>query len=97
MFRQDYRINKIFLPFQPVSRKRGRKAKKCNPSSREEIYCKLSSFSKSGNGRSSLLFSPPAGLNFLPSIREGRNTKKIHKILLCLVKFFVENKPAKLN
>jgi hypothetical protein len=81
MFRQDYRINKIFLSFQPVPFSAGKKGKKHHPSSREEIYCKLSSLSKAGNGRSSLLFSPPAGLNFLPSIREGRNTKKIHKIL----------------
>ena len=62
------------------------KAKKCNPSSREEIYCKLSSLSKSGNGRSSLLFPPWAELKFFPSVREGRNTKKIHKILWILSK-----------
>jgi carbonic anhydrase/acetyltransferase-like protein (isoleucine patch superfamily) len=33
-----------------------------------------------GKGRAGLLFTPPAGLSFLPSIREGRKTKEIHKI-----------------
>jgi len=38
MFRQDYRINKIFLPFQPVPLKSGKKGKKNHPSSRESFH-----------------------------------------------------------
>jgi hypothetical protein len=38
MFRQDYRINKIFLPFQPVPWKAGKKGKKHHPSSREIVH-----------------------------------------------------------
>jgi len=37
MFRQDYRINKIFLPFQPVPLRAGKKGKKHHPSSREGV------------------------------------------------------------
>ena len=41
-FRQDYRINKIFLPFQPPARRGlrpgGKKDKKHHPSSREGVH-----------------------------------------------------------
>jgi hypothetical protein len=35
MFRQDYRINKIFLYFQPVPLRAGKKCKKHHPSSKK--------------------------------------------------------------
>ena len=38
MFRQDYRINRIFLPFLPVPLKAGKKGKKHPPSSREVVH-----------------------------------------------------------
>jgi hypothetical protein len=38
MFRQDYRINKIFLPFRPVPLKAGKKGKKHHPSSRGDVH-----------------------------------------------------------
>jgi len=38
MFRQDYRINRIFLPFLPVPLKAGKKGKKHHPSAREVVH-----------------------------------------------------------
>jgi len=51
----------------------GRKTKKCNPSSREEIYCKLSSLSKSGNRK--FPFPASGGIEFSP-FHQGREKYK---------------------
>jgi len=67
MFRQDYRINKIFLPFQ-------KKGKKHHPSSRESVHLLRQ---QNNNARekafivdSSALFSAEAELRFLGFIRK---------------------------
>ncbi len=75
MFRQDYRINKIFLPFHlpaialAQARRAGKKGKKHHPSSREDVH---SLRQQSINAReqtfivnSYTLFSANAELRFL--------------------------------
>ena len=62
MFRQDYRINNIFLPFQ-------KKGKKHHPSSREGVHSlhqqNSNAMEKSSIVDSSALFSSEAELRFL--------------------------------
>jgi len=67
VFRQDYRIKKIFLPFQ-------KKGKKHHPSSRESFHLLRQQNSKAREKASivdsSVLFSAEAELRFLGFIRK---------------------------